>query len=389
MKYLLIVLCSLLCANGVLAQNELNPGLNITEHTKEISVVKDQSKLLNVDHIISEISIANPRIADALDLENHKLYLLGKEFGATTLTITFADYDTPISIKVNVTPDISALMEIYEKRYPNLKLEVYASGGKSVVSGTVNNQDEYDQVIEVAYSYSPGGVVNLLQIQEPSFWEVDAFTSVIDRDALSKLIIKPEISNLPLRNLNKSDPNNKLLVFGIDGVTLESIVSNIELLRSKLGLHIFKHDEFIAEENIRTQPYFMGNLVNLPMKSNDKIKIVGTKIGLDLSYKLTPKSKGEANLDIEASYNSIDEIENSQNNFRIFKTLTNLYNVEVAASYNHAILLYSPEFNRVLEQNSIATSAKIPDPLKLNKYAKTVAHKDQIPIMLLFITPKN
>jgi hypothetical protein len=179
------------------------------------------------------------------------------------------------------------------------------------------------------------------------------------------------------------------LVFGIDGVTLESIVSNIELLRSKLGLHIFKHDEFIAEENIRTQPYFMGNLVNLPMKSNDKIKIVGTKIGLDLSYKLTPKSKGEANLDIEASYNSIDEIENSQNNFRIFKTLTNLYNVEVAASYNHAILLYSPEFNRVLEQNSIATSAKIPDPLKLNKYAKTVAHKDQIPIMLLFITPKN
>ncbi|MEE9454845.1 MAG: type II and III secretion system protein family protein [Paracoccaceae bacterium] len=141
-------------------------GLSVMRGTtsSNISVAVNRAIVVQSDTIFSEVSVANPAIADIATLSENTIYVLGKVPGRTTLTIFGADGSLVANVDVRVVPDIAEFKERLAEILPGEPIQVRTASDGIVLSGTISGARKVARAMELAERYAPGKVTNLMMV---------------------------------------------------------------------------------------------------------------------------------------------------------------------------------------------------------------------------------
>lgn len=129
-----------------------------------LNVPMNRAVVVESDVPFTELSIANPGIADISSLSDRTIYVLGKEPGRTTLTLLGGDGRLITNVEVHVTPDIAEFKERLQQILPGENIEVRTANDGIVLSGTVSSIARLDRALELANRYAPERVSNLMSV---------------------------------------------------------------------------------------------------------------------------------------------------------------------------------------------------------------------------------
>ncbi|PTV96263.1 pilus assembly protein CpaC [Rhodobacter aestuarii] len=129
-----------------------------------LNVPMNRAVVVESDEPFSELSIANPGIADVTTLSDQTIYVLGKVPGRTTMTILGADGALLSNVEVQVTPDIGEFKERLRQILPGENIEVRTANDGIVLSGTVSSSAKLDRALDLAHRYAPDRVSNLMTV---------------------------------------------------------------------------------------------------------------------------------------------------------------------------------------------------------------------------------
>jgi len=129
-----------------------------------LTVPLNRAVVVESDTPFSELSIANPGIADIQTLSDRSIYVLGKVPGRTTLTILGADGKLVSNVDVQVTPDLAEFKERLKQILPGENIQVRTANDGIVLSGTVSSAQKLSRALELANRYAPDRVSNLMMV---------------------------------------------------------------------------------------------------------------------------------------------------------------------------------------------------------------------------------
>lgn len=129
-----------------------------------LSVPMNRAVVVESDQPFSELSIANPGIADITTLSDKTIYVLGKLPGRTTMTILGPDGKLISNVEVQVTPDIAEFKERLKQILPGESIEVRTANDGIVLSGTVSSTAKLDRALDLAKRYAGDRVSNLMTV---------------------------------------------------------------------------------------------------------------------------------------------------------------------------------------------------------------------------------
>jgi pilus assembly protein CpaC len=129
-----------------------------------LAVPMNRAVVVESDVPFSELSIANPGIADISTLSDRSIYVLGKAPGRTTLTILGPNGELIANIEVQVTPDVAEFRERLRQILPSEPIEVRTANDGIVLSGTVSSIGRLEAALQLAERYAPGRISNLMTV---------------------------------------------------------------------------------------------------------------------------------------------------------------------------------------------------------------------------------
>ncbi len=130
----------------------------------KLNVPMNRAVVVESDVPFSELSIANPAIADISSLSDRTIYVLGKSPGLTTLTLLDASGRLITNVDVRVAADISEFKERLRQILPGEKIEVRTANDGIVLSGTVTSSQRLQRALDLAERYAPERVSNLMTV---------------------------------------------------------------------------------------------------------------------------------------------------------------------------------------------------------------------------------
>ncbi|WP_373568026.1 type II and III secretion system protein family protein [Limimaricola sp. G21655-S1] len=132
--------------------------------SRALQVPMNRAVVVESDVPFTELSIANPGIADISSLTDRTIYVLGKAPGRTTLTVLGENGRLITNVEVHVTPDIAEFKERLEQILPGEPIEVRTANDGIVMSGVVSSIGKLDRALELAQRYAPDRVSNLMSV---------------------------------------------------------------------------------------------------------------------------------------------------------------------------------------------------------------------------------
>ncbi len=152
----------------------------------ELAVPLNKSQVLRSDRPFAKALIGNPEIADILPLTDRSLYVLGKKMGTTSLTLYDRSNSLIAVVDVAVGPDVIGLKrQLSELMGEGVGARI--SNDSIVLEGIVSSGPAADRAVQVAESYAPGKVVNLLSIGSSQQVMLEVRFSEIKRGALKDI----------------------------------------------------------------------------------------------------------------------------------------------------------------------------------------------------------
>ncbi len=130
----------------------------------DLNVPMNRAVVVESDVPFSELSIANPAIADISSLSDRTIYVLGKSPGLTTLTLLDASGRLIANVDVRVAADISEFKERLRQILPGEEIEVRTANDGIVLSGTVSSSARLQRALDLADRYAPERVSNLMTV---------------------------------------------------------------------------------------------------------------------------------------------------------------------------------------------------------------------------------
>ena len=133
-------------------------------HAGELDVPVNKSQVLRADRPYAKALIGNPEIADVLPLTDDSLYVLGKKPGTTSLTLYDSRNHLIAVVDVVVGPDVISLKRQLSELMPAGDIGARISNDSVILQGIVPDAVAADRAVQIAETYAPGKVVNLLSI---------------------------------------------------------------------------------------------------------------------------------------------------------------------------------------------------------------------------------
>lgn len=129
-----------------------------------LDVPMNRAVVVESDVPFSELSIANPNIADISSLSDRTIYVLGKSPGLTTLTLLDSTGQLITNVEVKVAADVTEFKERLRQILPGEKIEVRTANDGIVLSGTVSSSQRLQRALDLAERYAPERVSNLMSV---------------------------------------------------------------------------------------------------------------------------------------------------------------------------------------------------------------------------------
>lgn len=156
-------------------------------HAGELAVPVNKSQVLRVDRPYSKALIGNPDIADVLPLTDRSIYVLGKKLGTTSLTLYDRSNSLIAVMDVAVGPDVIGLRKQLSELIAGDRVGARMSNDSIVLEGVVSNAVAANRAAQIAETYAPGKVVNLLSIGSAQQVMLEVKFSEVKRSALKQL----------------------------------------------------------------------------------------------------------------------------------------------------------------------------------------------------------
>ena len=134
--------------------------------TSNVSVVVGKSQDVRTSSSFVNIAIGDPEIADVNPLTDHSLSILGKKIGTTRVTI-YDEQKRLVGIyDIEVTYDVSRLINELRRRFPHSKLRASAVNGRIMLAGEVTDAATLDQAVTIARQFGPD-IINAVSVMSP------------------------------------------------------------------------------------------------------------------------------------------------------------------------------------------------------------------------------
>ena len=131
-----------------------------------LRVTLGKSIIISVPYVIQRISVAEPGVADVVTISNDQFLLSGKASGVTNL-ILWNEAGRNFLFNVVVQADAETLDQGIKDLYPEETISIQAIKDTLVISGVTERATVRDTVGEIAESFAPKKVVNLLKVEAP------------------------------------------------------------------------------------------------------------------------------------------------------------------------------------------------------------------------------
>jgi len=153
----------------------------------QLDVPVNKSQVIRADRPYSRALIGNPDIADVLPLTSSSLYVLGKKPGTTSLTLYDRSNQLIAVMDVVVGPDVIGLRRQLAELIPGSNVGARISNASVVLEGTVTSADAADKAVQIADTYAPGKVVNMLSLGSAQQVMLEVRFSEVKRSALKQI----------------------------------------------------------------------------------------------------------------------------------------------------------------------------------------------------------
>src|SRR3954470_22947272 len=153
----------------------------------EIAVPVNKSQVLRADRPYSKALIGNPDIADIVPISSSSVYVLGKKTGTTSLTLYDRQNRLIAVVDVVVGPDVITLKRQLSELLPASPIAARMSNDSVILEGTVPNAVVADRAVQIAETYAPGKVVNMMSLGSSQQVMLEVRFAEIKRSALSQI----------------------------------------------------------------------------------------------------------------------------------------------------------------------------------------------------------
>src|SRR3546814_6075607 len=103
-------------------------------------------------------------MADIMPLTSRSLYVLGKKQGSTSLTLYDRNKGLIAVVDLVVGPDVMGLKKQLHDLMPTQRIGARISNEAIVLSGVVSSGAAVDRARQIAETYAPGKVVNMMAV---------------------------------------------------------------------------------------------------------------------------------------------------------------------------------------------------------------------------------
>ena len=176
------------CATATPAAAQIS-NISVAEgvHAGELAVPVNKSQVIRSDRPYAKALIGNPEIADVLPLSDRSLYVLGKKTGTTSLTLYDRRNMLIAVIDVAVGPDVIGLKRQLSELVQGEGVGARMANDSIVLEGIVPSGPAADRAVQLAESYAPGKVINLLSVGSSQQVMLEVRFSEIKRSAIKQL----------------------------------------------------------------------------------------------------------------------------------------------------------------------------------------------------------
>ena len=230
---------ALLAAHPALAQVSVATNIG----AGELDVPVNKSQVLRADRPYSKALIGNPDIADIVPISDTSVYVLGKKTGTTSLTLYDRTNHLIAVVDVVVGPDVAMLKRQLADLLPGEMVAARMSNDSVVLEGMVRNAVDADRAVQIASTFAPGKVVNLLSLGSAQQVMLDVRFAEVKRSALSQIglswgirgsrtegVIGGGASNTPASNTTTTitNPDGSISTFQTPGPPIKTLGSIID-----------------------------------------------------------------------------------------------------------------------------------------------------------------
>lgn len=282
----------------------------------EVQVPVNRSHIVQTAQPFTDILIGNPDIADVVTLSDRRIYVLGKAFGTTSLTIYGAGGRVLSVMDVVVTPDLPGLRQRLHEIVPGAPIEVRAAADAILLSGVAPSAAVLDKALAVAENYAPGKVTNLVTLGGSQQVMLHVRFAEVQRSAAKQLGV----------NFNAFLPDGddfialatgivpSLTPFGVLAGSLTNGSTQVDVLLDALErdgvVKTLAEPNLIATSGV-TASFLAGGEFPIPVGQDEDengvdITIEFKEFGVKLAFTPTVLDQGVINLVVEPEVSAID-----------------------------------------------------------------------------------
>ena len=133
---------------------------------QEVVVPVGKSQVVELPERYVDVMVAGPSIADVLPLTTYSIYVVGKKLGSTAITVYGPGRHVVAALDIVVSNDLPGLKaRIHDLAPGETGVKVSAANDSIVLSGPVSSGAKAEQIMQLAQTYAPGKVVNMMSVQ--------------------------------------------------------------------------------------------------------------------------------------------------------------------------------------------------------------------------------
>ncbi len=308
-------------ATSAAAQGAPPPPPGMTSY--ELDVGAGKSQVLETPGVYSDLMVGDPKVADVVPLTTHSVYVVGKSVGATSLTIYGPGKRLIATVDVVVDPNITDLQTRLREILPEEKdIAMRMSNDSLVVSGTVNNTVALNRVLELAESYAPGHVINMLGVEGSQQVQLEVRFVEMERTAAKAISFNSSyvgVAGNPIFNFNSGTTGTGTLpgLVGTPGQASLGIFTGngtltftLDALETK-GVIKTLADPTLVTMSGETASFLAGGEVPVPSAqaggTSNIITVQYQPFGISLGFTPTILADGMINLIVKPEVSSIDQ----------------------------------------------------------------------------------
>lgn len=133
-------------------------------HAGALEVAVNKSQVVTADRPIGKAMIGSAEVADVLPISDRSVYILGKKFGTTSLTLYDRANRVIAVMDVEVGPDVEGLRNQLAQVIPGQPINASISAGSILLTGMVTDAGAAGRASELAKAYAGEKVINLMTV---------------------------------------------------------------------------------------------------------------------------------------------------------------------------------------------------------------------------------